>query len=189
MSQDAHSEPAFDSVMFAAAAMTDHGAQLVKLIQNVLQTPVKHYTNKDGNLDRELVMQQYAQQSTLLLSLANQLGRSQLAIYAIVCQGISEDYGALMNELADATAAYEAAMDSLHQQVTQGLPVAPEPSPEDEEVPVVPSDLTEPVDSSKNTDENPTDGMSVMQEEDARFQQAVDNAMRPTDEPPEPAIE
>lgn len=116
----------FDPVQFGIGVMKDHEDKLVRLLQQTLQTPINHYTDREGNLDRQLVSQQMALRSTLLLSLSNQLGRLQMALYSLACQRVGVDYGEIMNEMVDATSEFEDGMDRIHAIATNHLPLSPE---------------------------------------------------------------
>ena len=120
----------FDPVQFGIGVMKDHEHKLFDLIRAINQQPINNYTDRDGNLDRQLVSQQIAIRSTLILNLSNQLGRLQMALYALACQRIGVDYGEILNEMTEATTEYEEAMDALHAKATSKLPLAAEQPPE-----------------------------------------------------------
>lgn len=111
---------------FGIGILQSHEKRLFQLIQTVLASPINHYIDRDGRPDRELISQQLSLRSTLVLNLSNQVGRLQLALYSLAVQNLGVDFGAILNEMADAQESYESAMDDLMTRITGGLPIAPE---------------------------------------------------------------
>lgn len=161
---------------FSINVLKDHEVHLHDLVKTVLSQPVKHYTDKEGRLDRELVSQQIAARSTLLLSLSNQFGRLQMALYSLAAQGIGIDYGELLNEMSDAQAQYEDAMDRIYQRSASFLPISPAAEPDgpsdyDEEVRVMQAEARQ------------------LAEADVALQEEMEEVQSPAGEPAPPPSE
>lgn len=106
--------------------LQEHEKRLFHVFLTTQQQPVIKYTDKEGNLDRELVSQQLLLRNTLLLSLSSSLSRLQTTLFALGMGNVSIDYQRFLDELTATTAAFEKGMIKVVELATGKSPAAAE---------------------------------------------------------------